>query len=58
MEKLAKLNKQLVVFCSVALLFSGSLFYLISVAFKNRESISETKQNRDINDYLKGIEEY
>ncbi len=53
---LANLNKRLVTFCAVALLFLGSLYYLVSVAF----GTSQTLQGRQINgqsvdEYLKDI---
>ncbi len=37
------LNKQLVSFCAIGILFMGSLYYLVAVAFKN-EGTLETRQ--------------
>ncbi|HEY9481254.1 MAG TPA: hypothetical protein VIR98_03445 [Candidatus Paceibacterota bacterium] len=48
----AHLNKRLITFCALALLFVGSLSYLVSVAFKSRDSMQQSKQNRDIEIYL------
>lgn len=50
---LEKLNKQIITFCAVALLFAGSLYYLVAVAFENKEVLTERKDARlDIDDYL------
>jgi hypothetical protein len=51
--KLQKLNKQLITLCSVVLLFAGSLYYLVAVAFENKEVLTERKDARlNIDDYL------
>lgn len=47
---LKKINKQLVTFSSLALLFLGSLFYLASVAFDNKSALRE-KQESNIAEY-------
>ncbi len=53
---LANLNKRLVTFCAVALLFLGSLYYLVSVAFDTEDSLSERQVGRQtVEDYLKDI---
>jgi hypothetical protein len=49
------LNKQLVTFCAIALLFLGSLFYFVSIAFKNTEAIEERKQSDAIQDYIDSL---
>jgi hypothetical protein len=47
---LQKINKQLVTFCALALLFIGSLFYFISVAFKDTGFLQK-KQHDNLKDY-------
>jgi hypothetical protein len=50
---LERLNKQLITFCAVILLFAGSLYYLVAVAFENQEVLMERKDARlNIEDYL------
>lgn len=51
---LERLNRQVITFCAIALLFAGSLYYLVSVAFENKEVLTERKDARlDIEDYLR-----
>ncbi|MEN9622031.1 MAG: hypothetical protein RLZZ67_465 [Candidatus Parcubacteria bacterium] len=53
---LAKLNKQLVTFCAVGLLFLGSLYYLVSTAFNTSDSLNSRQLNtQTVNDYLKDL---
>lgn len=51
------INKQLVTFCSVSLLFLGSLFYLISVAFKDTNTLKGRQQASGVEEALKALEE-
>jgi CHASE3 domain sensor protein len=51
-EKVKKANKRVVGFCALALAFLIVFAYLVTMAFKNRDSIKESKQNRDIEHYL------
>jgi len=37
--KSAALNRQIVSFCAISLLFLGSLFYFVSVAFKSKNTM-------------------
>lgn len=50
---LANINKQATTFCAISLLFLGSLYYFVSVAFKDA-TILETKQSVS-QDYLKDL---
>jgi hypothetical protein len=54
--KLEKLNKQIVTFTAVALLFLGSLYYFISVAFKNKDTIEKRQKAEYVQDYIDAIE--
>ena len=55
---LEKLNKQLITFCSVALLFAGSLYYLVAVAFENKDALMERQDTRlDLDNYFELQEE-
>lgn len=48
-----KVNKRLITFSSVALLFVGSLFYLVSVAFNTSETLNNRQVSREqVDDYF------
>lgn len=40
-ERLHKINRKLVTFCAVALLFLGSLYYFVVIAFHNSDTLQE-----------------
>ncbi len=53
-----KLNKQLITFSAVVLLFAGSLYYLVAVAFENKEALMDRQDARlNLDDYFEGQEE-
>lgn len=47
---LQKLNKQLVTFSAMSLLFLGSLFYFVSVAFKDT-AVLQARQDKGLEQY-------
>ena len=50
------INKRLITFSSVALLFVGSLFYLVSVAFDTSDSLSKRQvSSQEVDDYFKDL---
>ncbi len=51
--KFEKLNKQLITFCAVVLLFAGSLYYFVAVAFENKEALMSRQDARlNLDDYF------
>ena len=40
-QKLQKVNRKLVTFCAVGLLFLGSLYYFVVVAFHNSDTLEK-----------------
>lgn len=56
LPNLANLNKRLITFCAVALLFLGSLYYLVSVAFSTQESLAGRQVNAEqVDEYFKDL---
>jgi hypothetical protein len=47
-----ELNKQLVTYCAVVLLFAGSLYYFVDVAFQNKDALMERQNVRISDDYF------
>ncbi|HEY0908460.1 MAG TPA: hypothetical protein VGE35_03885 [Candidatus Paceibacterota bacterium] len=55
-SRFENINKRLVTFCAVGLLFLGSLYYLVSVAFDTQDSLSERQVGKEaVDDYLKDL---
>lgn len=52
---LKNLNNQIITFCAIALLFLGSLYYFVSVAFHDRETLHSRQSV--VNEYIDGLEE-
>jgi hypothetical protein len=46
MERFERLNKKLVGFCAVAVLFLGSLYYFAAVAFKDADVLQARQSYR------------
>ncbi len=46
------LNKQMITFCAVAILFAGSLYYLVATAFKNETTLEARQATRGLYDDL------
>jgi hypothetical protein len=56
--KFEKLNKQLITFSAIVLLFAGSLYYLVAVAFENKEALMDRQDARlNLDDYFQEQEE-
>ncbi len=48
-----QINKRLITFCAVGLLFLGSLYYLVSIAFQTESSLSQRQINsQQVEDYF------
>jgi hypothetical protein len=50
------LNKQAVTFLAIAILFLGSLYYFVSVAFENKDTIEKRQKVEDVQDYINALE--
>jgi len=51
---LANINKRLITLSSICILFVGSLFYLVSIAFQTSETLSARQVDRqEVDNYFK-----